>query len=1339
MLKQKLSMILVLILVVSIFPLGLLVPQFAFAAGNPNWTPDVGEVLVTSQSELLSSLQNPDIHTIYLGENITSAAIPLNATYWPAATRKSITIDGNNPQTGEIHTLTLTGAIQRQGTVNTANTLVFRNMNLRQSSGSTGFFQMGTPAQGNNMTVVFENTDIVTNTRLFAGTSFSYGTAKIISSDVRSTGKPTADALIACFNLELAGDISISTECADVAYIGRSSSARGNLTVRSGSNVDIVNRSAVASNSLLNSAAYVDTFIIEENAALHYIGGNFARGSTGDKTVNWAETVTVDRNATLILKLNGKSNYPDLRAVNINVNEGATLSVHAKNGRSGRQVLQATNLILNNPYRVVLGLDIAGAAPAMFQNNMKLKANGIKSIRYYKSTTSSFDEMANFVGDSRNDYSFWWFQEQGAFELETNNISQPSGKVETDYDPSGNIKFPSPEIVEETINSGNFNYNTVTATINGIAGGGVRLVQIDGGSRMPVIDSIYVGAKIVTGSGVPGAEITVTWPELDTEMVAQIANAVVDYNGRWEVSVPNDINLKISSEDENSKVMVTQDEYIDEFSRGASAPAFADILGADMKIVGRNTQNIYYNHGETPDTPEMLFYSDGAEIDLKDGDGRYLLVNRAISDVNDEETFEKLWAMTPDEHRGFIEAQTGIVIRQELCEIPANCTVWALATFTIDGNERTMGDAMTYSNLFERREIKVRLVEGNIGEAENDLTTIRPYAAIPGNYGIPFDLSSKVLTGGGVKYQRVELALPMDFSDYWWTVITKDGEEAPHPVILNARFPADYTAISDDAAGLKYTLYLERALDMWVQIPVKYVDYSGDEIEFDKLPATEFIWAPLDTEEDLSDDDPLGENDETETTLPPIILQSSSGFQERGGYFVPENYGDYPTVGYYVSSDGSIDVSNDGDITKMIGCTDFAKNFRPHIENYLAQPKEVIYIVYDYIENTNPGDTGGGTTGGDGEDGGGTDPGDGGDGGTDPGDGGDGTTDGNGENGGGTDPGDGEDGTTGGNGENGGGTNPGDGGDGTTDGNGENGGGTDPGDDGDGTTDGNGENGGGTNPGDGGDGTTDGNGENGGGTDPGDGEDGTTGGNGENGGGTNPGDGGDGTTDGNGEDGGGTDPGNTGDGATGGNGEGGTNPGDMSDGSTGGNGENGTSDSDDKKDNTTDSGNLGDGDVTGGGENNGNTNPSGSGDSTSASGGKGHGSTSPGSSSSGKPNDTTMGIADKSTSKKVHERLHQTETSYNTSEFVELTEVEGDINSAEIFNSITKKHPNESDLCSSGDIESFTKILEPAIEGDTTDSMNDVSSSIKWHLSITIFLLIASIVVFMIIRKVLAM
>ena len=1060
--SRKVVMALVFTVLISGFPFGLFISQTAFAVSDSEWILDDGEAMVATQSELANALHDPQVHTIYLADDIVSGAIQINATQWPAATRESITIDGINPETGEVHTLTLTSAIQRRGAVSAPNTLTFRNINLRQPSGTTGFFQMATPANGANMTVVFENVDVLTNARMFYNNTFQYGTAKIINSDIRSTGKQSTDILIYCFSLELSGEVNINTACAGVMSIGRSASVKGDLTVARGSNVEIVNRSTAANNALLTTAASVNEFVIEESAELRFVGGNFAYGSTGQPPSNWANTVTVDRDAILSLKLNSKSSYPNLRAATINVNEGATLKVDTKNGRNLRPVLQATTLNLNDPFQVVLGLDVAGAAPAMFMNNMTLNATGIKSIRYYTSYGNSFDERGDYIGDTRNDYNFWWFQENGSFRVNTNNISQSTGKVDTDYDPGDNVKFPSLELVEATINAGNFNYNSAVATIDGVVGGGVRVVQIDGGSRMPTVDTVYVGAKTVKGSGVSGAEITITWPTSEDDTVTtvpQTTKTVVDSNGIWEASVPDNTHLSISSDEDESKVMVTQDEYIDEFSRGDSAPVFADILGADMKIVGRNAQNIFYNQGEITDVPEILFYSDGAEIDLKHEDGRYILINRAISDVNDKLAFERLWLMTSDEHKGFIDAETGVVIRQELCEIPANCTVWTLATFTIDGEERTMGDAITYSNLFQRRVISVRLVEGDPGAPESDLTLIRPYAPISGNYGIPLDLSDRVLTSGGVKHQRVDLTLPADFSDYWWTFVTKDGDEAPYPITLNARFPVDYRANSDDDAGLKYTLYLERAMDMWTPVPVKYVDYSGAEIKVEDFLVADRLWVPLDTIEN-PENELKGED---ESLLPPIILQSSSDFLERGGYFVPANYASNPAVGYYVSNDGSIDVSEKGDSAKLIGCANFAKDFKPLIENYLAQPEEVIYIVYGYTKDTGSNDDNTGSNeGGDDKD---PDI-------TDPDGSGDGTTGGDGEDGGGTDPDGSGDGTTGGDGENGGGTGSDGSDDGATGGDGENGDGIDPDGSGDGTAGGDSEKGGNTNPDSLGDGTT---------------------------------------------------------------------------------------------------------------------------------------------------------------------------------------------------------------------------------------------------------------------------
>jgi len=897
--------------------------------------------MVSDHNELRDALQNFEIHTIYLADDITSGGVTITSAQWPATTRTSITIDGSNPKTGAVHTLTLSEAIQRQGNFSAANTFTFRNINLHQPSGNSGFFRMGTATQGANMTVIFENTDIITNVHLFYASSFNYGTAKIINSDIRSISTSPNDILIDCFDLVLTGNVTISTACAEVLSIGRSASARGNFTITANSNVEIVNRSTAGFNSLLHSSQWINTFLIEENAVFYFIGGNFARRSTGTSTSSWANSLIVDKNASLILKLNSSQSYPNLQAGIITISEGATLNVHARYARNTRPVLQAGTLNLYNPFQVALGTDAKGAN-LMFQNNMTINATGIKSIRYFADAEQSFNDRGNYIGETRNDFEHWWFQEHGSFNITARNISQNAGTVVTNYNPNLNTRFPPPE-VEATMNAGNFNYNSIGAVIGGIPGGGVRLIQIDGGSRMPTVDTIYVGSKIVTGSGVPKAEIAVIWPTFTSISATPSTKTVVDAFGTWEVSVPSDVELNVSGADERSKVQVVQREDISGFSRGDSVSIFADILGVDMKIIGRNVRNIYFNRGEIPDVPEILFYSIGATVKLGERDGRYLLTNQAVPNANDMQAFEALWLNTPEEFRGYLDAEENMLIRQELRGVPANCTVWVMATFTIDGIERTIGDTITYNNLFERKEISLRLVEGTPGAPEDELTVIRPYMAITGNYGVPYNLSGDVLTGSGVRYHRVELMLPAGFADYW-TATLRDGSEIPHSIVLNTGFPADYTHVSDDAKGLMYTLYLERIPEMWAQIPLEYVDRFGNTINTGTPPAADFLWVPLDTQEDPQNDD-LGED---QTPFPPIVLSSVSAFYERGGRFVPNRYHPNSPVGYYISTTGAIDVSEEsGDPALMIDCTNFARDFEPRIEDVGAFPKETVFIVYD--------------------------------------------------------------------------------------------------------------------------------------------------------------------------------------------------------------------------------------------------------------------------------------------------------------------------------------------------------------------------------------------------------
>ncbi|MDR0468609.1 MAG: hypothetical protein LBH09_01380, partial [Peptococcaceae bacterium] len=941
----------------------------AYAAGDPGWEAGPGEILVFSQAEFKSAVEAPDpvlparslYHTIYLGADITFTTAAQTASFGNEAnySRGSLTIDGTNPKTGIVHTITSNFAvITRNGTVAQMpnnESYTFRNIKLRSSANANGFFSFGTAANSAKAKINFENADIVAYRTVFSNTLSnlsSQAKVEIMDSYIESTNNGDV-SLIYCGNLILTGEVTINSMTRSVFRLGNSQKT-WSLTVTEGADVRIANKNIDSSYSaLFYSLALINAIDIGEGASFYYTGRQFARTDTSAvNTGYWINTLTVDKNAVLKLNLIGSNTgYNKLRAHNIVVNEGATLAAYALAGTtstatnntgtaSAHPAVQADVLELNNPFRVTVGVGNPAATAtgnwnALFQNSMTIKAKGIKSIRYYiDGGSQSFDSGGNYIGDRRTDYTRWWFQESGVFGFEVQNIGQMTPSVMSQsYDTAGNAavaaepKFEGPDV----------------------SAGPVRVVQIDGGSRSPTIDAVYVGASKVTGVGVPGAEVTITWPTMNQISATPVTTVTVAPDGTWQAFVPGDLFLDISSIFEESKIKAVQCEDVYGFSRGDSYPVFADVRGTTLKVLGNNMRNIYYNSGETPDVADVIFYGAGETVVLEEQAGRYLITNKAVPDMNDVSAFESMYTETGSMHKGYLAAETGVFFKQELRDIPANCTVWVMATLLYGGSENTIGDALTYTNLYERRDIYVRLVEGPLGAPVGGLYVIIPYTQLAGNYGIPYDLNGAVLTGPSARYSRANLEINSVFSDYW-TASTKDGGDTPRTIVLDAGFPQSYIALSDDAEGLRYTLYLEKIMlpdPRWVQVPVRYVDCVGNAIDTGEPAAIDHIWVPLDLTEQEDDRPDPPEGEELEP-LPPIIESSCSAFLERGGYFIPGKYFPYSPVGYYTSNTGAIDVREDeGDPLKMTACTDFAKEFEPRMEDIAHIPQEILYIVYD--------------------------------------------------------------------------------------------------------------------------------------------------------------------------------------------------------------------------------------------------------------------------------------------------------------------------------------------------------------------------------------------------------
>jgi hypothetical protein len=125
-------------------------------------------------------------------------------------------------------------------------------------------------------------------------------------------------------------------------------------------------------------------------------------------------------------------------------------------------------------------------------------------------------------------------------------------------------------------------------------------------SEPPTINPVHEDDKTVSGDGVPGSEIVVTFPNGGT------ATATVDEDGRWTVNVPEGVNLK--SGDELTAVQTepgkTPSDPAKQTVSGNSSGNSGGGSGGDGTGTGNNNDNTKdddtgdNNTGETEDTQE---------------------------------------------------------------------------------------------------------------------------------------------------------------------------------------------------------------------------------------------------------------------------------------------------------------------------------------------------------------------------------------------------------------------------------------------------------------------------------------------------------------------------------------------------------------------------------------------------------------------------------------------------------------------------------------------------------------------------------------------------------------
>ena len=936
--RRKAAIFLVFIMLFSIVPLFSGIMSTRAYAADPNWEPGPREKIVYSSNELRDALLSNAVDKIYLGADIAYAtAMP---TLAGGTARPSLIIDGTDPRTDTKHTLSTTVSFRLGTASNRVSSIKFQNIKLNQASGANGFVSCASTTAALGTTITFENANItVYRTVLPPGANGTNNSnVNFIDCNITSTNAGATGTRMICGRyIEFAGTSTIDSYSGTSQGIFSvanqvSTSLGSTFTVKKGASLVVIVYASTLQVPLIYNLRGLD-LKVEENAIFFVVAGNLGYTVA---TTDTTSSFEVDKNAICIMNLRG--NRSRLRSQELRVNEGGILHLwaNAYSATTSRMAVDAQRMLFNSPFQVVLATS-GTTNNTLMRPSSALEAKDIKSIRYFVNGANSFDgyEM-NYLGALRNDYRNWWFQQNGAFNISASNLgTQNSLSITTNYDPSGNTMPGATPI----FSSANFALTPI------------HWLQIDGGSRAPTINNVFVGASTVTGTGQPGAYVTVTWPNADgtvsatpttTVLVEAVPGLPIGY---WRAEVPEDIFLNISDARLETQIKATQREISLGLDRGESYAVYEPVQGTAMKLIGSNARTIYYEPGTAPDVAEILFFGAGLNMELAEGKGRYLLTNTTVSDPGNLEAFEALWAVTDSAKKGFIEANNTTYWRTELCDIPANCTVWAIAEVKMGGSE-TAGlvyDTLIYNNLFEKKKISFRLLEGLPSDPVGSQPIISPYTEISGNYGIPRNLSGDVHTGLLVRYNTVNIGLNAYMSDYW-TATAKNGADTPFTITLDPGFPAAYLDLSDDGEGLLYTLYInnteQKKLGLWQPVPMAYVDKEGKLIP-DSSGEPAMIWVPMDI---LEDDKEYGDDEEPDPPLPDI---TSSNFLLRGGRYTPLKHHPYTPVGYYVSQ-YSLDVRDEppGDPAKLKLCGDFSKDFNPEITDIGFIPPEKFYIVF---------------------------------------------------------------------------------------------------------------------------------------------------------------------------------------------------------------------------------------------------------------------------------------------------------------------------------------------------------------------------------------------------------
>lgn len=973
---------------IALFPRTLAAP--VYLPGN--------EAVVSSPDDLKTALENPSITTIYFGANISMRSWGLTSQDYP---NTSTTSNSYNNSTNMINVAARTGGqltivgtynnIRRtytdrrtsdQGSVpirlpSTAMNITFKDINIY------GFNYWGL-LYGDNArhTIVMDNVFGVMPQFLHNDLATVVVRNSVLK--VRDTGLRIGEEFFESANVRLEGKNVFDHQPTDncTMFWVKDGSNRS-LTVTNNAEATLIERGNnsygilyPSGNSLIMGESGKLTSVVAERegetvgkddlASITYTTGyNYgtAYRTAGESSFTFSGseahasvTIGAGSELTIIHPFSSSNTSNDIlrttTSAGVTINEGGILNIYS-NAQNSR-VLDTSNLYLNNPRLVTLLT--TSSNNYLFDGTVPVKANKLKSIRYYNSPTgSNYDftkyananvtapsgiaSLANYkIADggyntNRPNPTTWFFQTTNSFDVTSGNINGTGTVSNSTY--SGTTAVSG---VATSITNTNFNASTM------------RVVQIDGDySRRPTIDQAEAGQTSITGTGVPDAFVTLYDPSGNP-----IGNRVsVDEYGNWIVSgLPPLIAKQVYS--------ATQQANIAGYASSPSTQVTMTVNAKTFRLIASNNAT----------KSSMTGYLNAAFNNVA-GAKSFDIQNVRVIIFNDPDTvipadldFDTMYDSVANHTSS--ASYTGIAyqvedgnIRQNAGaddymsvgrEINYNCMVWSKAVIEADGITSTLFDTVSWKNIFTPYPVWARaVIAGSV-----PLDRLYIYEVVDPNrtYGIPYmGDGTTIYSKSPYAYDSVQLtaaSLDLAYSDdlvKHWEGYVGPGENwddsfkttyprTAYPLKFDSTFPIQ--GLYDGTDPSKYTLNYVKIPERWENVTVKYVLANGNEI-----PNVNGISSGSSNPKDmLSIPLMIGANDQ------PIANKSANinavtSFHALGGRYTPPSGGanNYSPIGWYV-----------GTPTNFTGTwyntqTDFGDNsFNPIFDGSNSSP--VLYIVY---------------------------------------------------------------------------------------------------------------------------------------------------------------------------------------------------------------------------------------------------------------------------------------------------------------------------------------------------------------------------------------------------------